>query len=1168
MRRLRNPFGIVRDTKASAPFAVVAVILLLGAGLSYAYFAALQTSRTEAEGQAPWSDEAIDALDREVARIEGVVEGLLDAAIGRTDGGPSGELVSLMGRLASDSFSAWASTNFPSIRGGHTVHLEDPSLTVTTLYGNVRTGNALGQQRSQRLPVGVEAVAAARVEVTTEGGGMAARDVVLRVARTVPTVLVAHQQNVLEYALADEGLVPMLIADAVAAKLAKDPVWEPTRDTLDALVDRAIGVVQMSLFHVDTLAPWLWSDGPRFVDGPDLLMLDGNGTVGVEAPTAETITLTNPRTLTSLDLRYVPRVDWAGSPAIAMNRSSLWSGEAVGPSGAVVARLDLAGSFRHDVAIWSGERLLGTVARDVDFRDHLTAWAEDPGLDSRDVDHMKLAQVEDWDDLRETMAVVSSPSRELVVDIDMSLGLSNEIALDGVPLGLFGPGRSTIGNVPAGPHELWARPVGTGTYMGSQSMRVDVPAEGPAPVVIVDPTAGFDTEVGFAFWFSLMSTFHVEDAGPLPHLERIAVMAGYPPLPDTLRVDPRDDLEALAFWVEGLERHLEFIGGRWADKDANDPLASLRLAEDVVSITELTLEMLLDLPEEIAKVGRVTVLLTTSNGRAEFSVRCQTPGGVTELLKGTSDGIGCTLQVNTLRGTIVHLAGNVMSALAVVGGTLSLGFDVVELVEALEDGESSKIAWASFDVGVDMATMVLCVVRLMDDLGLVALTTMTKSTICVVGAAIAVVATFLDAYRDAGGDFWGAWGLLLHPGGFADALRSAGFFSSVASLVTTAIVTASLPTLTGATMATAFSTAVLAATGVGLIVFAAILAVWTVLNWDQVSGWFSGAAKEEDVDGMRSDLEDVLNSTMHLRARLNSVDVPEEIAGARSERGIGLSLMHLRSECGDERLVRALGRTDLYHLDGGSAQGRRARATREVSHWIEVLWREVDDLVDNDRPNSDGEASEGFRDYKGTFGSKDLDFDADIRVSIDGGERTTLVQASDGIGSFLRSLDPVTVEDVRVSLSIDGDVLKGALEDWSKALGTVSVQLGKASHALSRASRESAFVASSGAETAYTRARGLVEVRLPDALGDAQVEVGCQHGGVVRGGEVEAGPVVIQVINGTAMLAVTGWSVTSRVIGHSDDAGEDDFEPTATCTAYHWRELAFGSSVLDHGKDD
>jgi hypothetical protein len=1073
-----------------------------------------------------------------------------------------------VGRLARDGFSEWARDNFPSIRGGLTVRLEDPSLTVTTLYGNVMTGNAMGQQRSQRLPVGVEAVAAARVEVTTEGSGMAARDAVLRVARTVPTVLAAHQQNVLEYALADEGLVPMLVADAVAAKLSKDPLWEPDSDALDALVERAIGVVQKCLFHVDTLAPWLWSDGPRVVHGPDLLMLDGNGTVGVEAPTDETISLTDPRTGTSLDLRFVPSLDWSGSPAVAMNRSSLLSAEAAGPSGAVVARLDLAGSFRHDVAIWSGERLLGTVARDVVFRDHLIAWTEDPGLDSRDVDHMLLAQVEDWDDLRETMAVVSPPSRDIVVGIDSTLGLSNEIALDGVPLGLFGPGRSTIGNVPAGPHELWARPVGTGTYRGSQSMRIDVPAEGPAFEVMVDPTAGFDSEAGFAFWFALMSTFHAEDAGPLPHLERIAAMAGYPPLPETLRVDPRDDLEALAFWVEGLDRHLEFVGGRWADKDAYDPLASLRLAEDVVSITELTLKMLLDLPEEIAKVGRVTVLLASVNGRAEFSVGCQTPGGVTELIKGTADGVGCTLQVNTLRGTIVHLGGNVMSALAIVGGTLSLGFDVVELVEALQDGDVTSIAWASFDVGVDLATMVLHLVKFMDDLGLMALATVTKSIISFVGAAIAVVATFLDAYRDADGDFWGAWSLLLHPGGFADALRSAGFFSSVASLVTTAIVTASLPMLTGVTMATAFTTAVLAATGVGLIVFAAILAVWTVLNWDQVRGWFSGAVKQEDVEDMRSELEDVLNSTMHLQARMNSLNVTEEVAGARSERGIGLSLMHLRSECGDERLVRALGRADLYHLDGGSAQGRRARATREVSHWVDVLWREVDDLIDDDRPNGNGEASEGFHDYKGTYGSKDLDFDADIQVSIDGGERITLVQAGGGIGSFLGSLDPVTVEDVRVSLSIEGDVHKGALEDWSKALGAIFVQLSKASQALSRASRESAFVASSGAEVSYTRARGLVEVRLPDALGTAQVEVGCQYGGVVRGGEVEAGPVVIQVFNGTAMLTVTGWHVTSRVVDHPDNVSKDDFKPTAKCTAYHWGSLAFGSSVLDHGKDE
>ena len=1167
MRRFPIPFGIVRDTRATAPFAVVAVIMLLGAGISYAYFASLQSSRSEAQGLPSWSVDAMEALDTEAGRIEGVVEGILETAIRSTDGGPSGELVSFIGRLAIDGFSAWADANYPSMRGGITLHLEEPRLTVSTIYGTVTTGNALGQQVRQRLPVGIEAVGVAKVEVSTEGGGLATREVVVRSEMTVPRVLAAHQQNVLEYALADEGLVPMLIADAISARLVVDPSWDPSRDTRRSLVDRAIGAVQMSLFRADTLAPWLWDADGRDITGPDLLMLGGNGTVVVEAIPVGTIAISNPRTGEHLEVRMVPHVDWDGSPALDLDISNLWAAEAGGPSGAALARIDIAGTFRHDVAMWSGGELLGTLVRDIEFRDHFSAWTEDPDLETRVKDRFDLAQIEDWSDFRETMAVVSPPARDLVIDIDPALGPNLEIAVDGVALGLYEPGRSTVRNVLAGPHELWARPVGTGTYHGSKGVHVDIPAAGPAIVVPIGPALGSDPGAEFAFWFSLMSTFHIEDAGPVPHLERIAALAGYPPLPDTLRAAARDDLEALAFWVTGLGRHLDHVAGRWGDKETSDPLGTLRLADDVVTITELTLEMLVDLPREIAKVGRITVLLTSADGRAGFSVQCPTPDGVVTLIEGTEEAAGCTVRAVTLRGTVIRHTGNFLTALSVVGGTLSLTFDIVELANALEDGEGSRIAWASFDIGVDMAHLVLCALKVLDDLSLIALATVTKSVLTVVGAAIAVVATFLDAYRDAGADFWGAWDLLLDPGGFSAALRTAGFFSGVASLVTIALMTATLPTLTGVTLATAFTTAVLVATGVGLIVFAAIVVVWAIFNWDSVQGWFSGAAKREDLALVRTDVEGILVSTMELRARLNGVNISREVADARSERGIGLSLMHLRTECGDVDLVSSLGRADLYHLDGGSAQGRRARATCELGHWVEVLWREVDDLVDNGRPNGGGEASEGFRDDKGTIGSKDLDFDADILVSVEGGPKEALSQAEGGIGAFLDSIDPVTAADVSISLSIEGKVLKGALEDWSRALGSICAQLGKASAALARASKESAFVASSGAERAYTRMRGLVEVRLPDGIERGRVEVECQHGGVFVGGEVEEGPVVVEVVNGTAMVTVTGWSVTSRVIDHDGTVGEGEIMPTATCTAYHWRELAFGSSVLDHGKE-
>jgi hypothetical protein len=809
---------------------------------------------------------------------------------------------------------------------------------------------------------------------------------------------------------------------------------------------------------------------------------------------------------------------------------------------------------------------LSGVSREIEFRFHTTAFAEDGSLTTDQDAHYGQAQVEDWSDLRRTMDVVASRPRELPVVIGPSFTSGAELSLDGVHLGLFRGTRVVLSNIQPGRHELMARPLSSEEGIGGSMVSLEVPPRDPVPEVTVEAGEGPDSEARFNFWVSLMSAFHRGGATPLAHLEHVAAMSGYPPLPvDTIGA-VGGDLEGILFWVQGLGHHLDFRGGDFGEKGATDPKGTWLLAKEVIELAELTFVLLVDLPHELMKAGAVTIELLDAEGRAGFKVRCRTATGSTVLIDGIEDGGGTVLRFHTRSGVVVQSASDIMTALAIIGSSLTLGFDVVELAEAIDDGDGTRIAWAGFDMGVDMAQMVLCALKFMGDLGLITMTTTTRSLLTVVGAAISVVAIFLDAYRDAGGDFWGAWDLLLHPDGFSDALRTAGFFSAVASLVTTAVVTAALPVLTGATLAGAFSVAILAATGVGLIVFGAILALWAIFNWDKVRGWFSGTADGETVADLRKDLEGLLEGTMALKARLNVVDIDAELQDARSERGIGLALMNLKATLGDEALVSALGNADLYHLDGGSAKGRQARAVCEMGHWIEVFWREVDDLVDNDRPNGAGECSEGFRDYKGSLGSKDLDFDADIRIAKGGSDAITLTQADGRMVQFLRTITETDAAETEVRLRIDGEVYEEALKDWTKALGAVSGQISEVSNALGRASRESAFVASAGPESAYDRDRALVEVRLPKWMTWARLEVSCQNGGVIIDGKVVEGTRVMEVNNGTMLVTVTGMKVSSRVLDYEGDGSDKERRALAECIAFRWSELGFGDSILDHSK--
>jgi hypothetical protein len=99
------------------------------------------------------------------------------------------------------------------------------------------------------------------------------------------------------------------------------------------------------------------------------------------------------------------------------------------------------------------------------------------------------------------------------------------------------------------------------------------------------------------------------------------------------------------------------------------------------------------------------------------------------------------------------------------------------------------------------------------------------------------------------------------------------------------------------------------------------------------------------------------------------------------------------------------------------------------------------------------------------------------------------------------------------------------------------------------------------AEANYRRSMGMVEVRLPSDVGSAKVSLTCTDGALMVGGEEVEGPYILHVENGTAKVAVTGRSVTSKVLDHD---GELPIISEADCVVSRWYELSFGRSVLAH----
>jgi len=1158
MRKVRI-LSTIRDQGAMAPYAVVAVIILLGAGVSYAYLAHLQTTRQAFDSLDPWTDQALRTLEEEEARFRSAVKWILER-VTRIDGNVSSAgIVSTMALQGQEDLTQWVETNYPSKRGSTRVELGSPRFTLNTLYDTVITGNVLGQQVSQLLPVGLEAVGAVRMDVIVDDGSRAGREVVVRSDRLAPQVMAAHLQDVLEYTLADEGLVTVLIVDAMSAQLAEDPQWEPEEATLDRMVSGAIGAVQRSTFHHDREAPWL----PTPVDGPDLLGLDSTGRVTIQGFEGPAFTIISPRGGQAMKVHLDPRLEWQDDPQTDLRSSRLWGAEAEGGGEVTIARLDVAGLFFHSVQVSVNGAHVGNVTREIGFRDHLMAWAMDTSSTDDGKVHYGRAQVEDWDIFSETMAVTCPPPKVIELDLSPSFGNEAVVSLDGVSLGIYGPGTINLSNVLAGPHELTIMSRANVDSPATCSTQVIVPAKGDGIHITPVPSGEALSRAQYSFWFSMMAAFHRTDAGPLAHLEHIASLSGYPLLPAHVMEDPGENLERISFWIEGLDHHLDFQGGQLDDKGVSDPIGTIDQAKQVVKLSKLAYKLLTKLPKAVSKVSTATMLLSTDQGRTEFALWSETGSGMKELLKGTVDDGGCTVRSTWAGTNVMARVDNVLTAISIISGTIAVYYAHVEFVDALEGGDVETIIWAYVDLQLDMAKLVLSLLGVLGKVGLLVIGALGKAVLSVVGAAIAVVATFLDAYRDAGNDFWGAWDILLHPDGFSGALRTAGFFSAVASIVTTAVLTVALPALTGASVAGAFIFAIGVATGVGLIVLAAVLVIWAIMNWDSITNWVSGSVGDEEVDDVEDEVESILRSTMELRARMNSVDVLNEVAEARSERGVGLALMHLRTLSGNRALVEALGRADLAHLDGGSAQGRRARAVHEVRYWIDVLWREVDDLRDEDRKSSGGEDSEGFRDYKGSWGSEDHDFDGDIKISVDGGTKVTLDQASGGIDAFLGELSEDDLETTQVHLDIAGKVYGDGLKDWLKAIGAIGGELSEATSALARASRESAFVSSFASESDYARERGLVQVQVPETVDWARMEIWSEGGAVfIDGRPVESGTIL--VVNGSAMFTATGFAVQSKVLAWDGGTPSGRLTPSAACTVLPWNDLNFSVPTLRH----
>ncbi|MCK4970619.1 MAG: hypothetical protein KAS77_08835, partial [Thermoplasmata archaeon] len=190
-------------------------------------------------------------------------------------------------------------------------------------------------------------------------------------------------------------------------------------------------------------------------------------------------------------------------------------------------------------------------------------------------------------------------------------------------------------------------------------------------------------------------------------------------------------------------------------------------------------------------------------------------------------------------------------------------------------------------------------------------------------------------------------------------------------------------------------------------------------------------------------------------------------------------------------------------------------------------------------------------------------FDADIKVSVDGGARVTLVQDTGGIDAFLRDLSEDDLGNTQVHLDIDGNVYGDGLKDWLKAIGAIGGELSEATGALARASKESAFVSSFASESDYDRERGLVQIQLPETVDWARMEIWSVGGAVfIDGQPVDSG--TIEVTDGGAMFTATGFAVQSKVLDWDGGTPSGGLTPSASCNVLPWNDVNFGVPALRH----
>jgi len=1170
MRRT-NLFGrLGRDGAASAPFAVVAVVILLGAGISYAYLASYSSSKDAAEERPAWTASADRALQVESQRIADAVRQSLDGVLAPDGYLQSETIMSQIGSYARNDLQLWANNSFPHGDGTYECNIESVDLVTVPVYCMLVAGNPLGQQTSQMLPVGLRAVARCGIAISFDMRTIVHKEVVVSISQPCPQLLAAHFQNLLEYELAEDGLVPLLMADALSTRLSAEGVWAPEDSEMEVLLEGAILAVERALFRSAPSSPPLASEttvvgGSTVLRGGALLGRPETGEVWLEMAKDARFNFTFLQTGERLSFSLSPSIESKAMFEVTTTVTDYAPAEAGGHVGATAVRATYGIEISHAVDCSVNGHPAGSVGRTVRSRSSLMALA----MDRPDRDYIagRHAQVEDWADFEAAMA----PGRSCVRTLELRIAgatsdSTSSVMLDGVCLGDFAGRSVTLRNVVAGDHDLTVIPAAAAGVAASCATRVSLGVEDASSQLTVRPGAATGDAADFAFWFSLMSAFHSSGDSRVPYLDFIARLVGYPLLDRAVASAPMDDLDGLVLWEEGLSRHLGLLEDVWSPVSGPVHGDFLTAAKDLLSIYQIAHKLLVKYPTDALRVARIIVLMGTEEGRDVVRMFLESDGDTELLVEARAVDGGLQLGTTGDAALLLKSMKCGLTLVSVLTSAIAVAKDAVSIGQALADGRVADARLAGLNLSLDLARTVINVIGLLRDLGLLALGAVSKAALTLVTAAVSVISTFASAYSSAGRDFKGAMALLMNPETFNGALKTAGFVAGIGTLAASAYLGAAA--LTGLVV-TALS-AVLIATGVGAVVYCIVIVAWTALHWQKIKewgrAWASGTATDEAVGRAMGDVQDALGGTMGLRAQLNEIDVAGDLRTARLMRGTGLAMMEVRSLLADEGLVGAVNRTDLYHLDMGAAQARCAKAVAELRYWIEVLWREVDDFVDGDHASSDGELSEGFahdKDFVIDGLTYHHTFDADILVDYGDGWTERLSQADGSLVRFLRSLNVSNAEGLAVRLEVraaDDRIYGPAMEAWGDALSLILEEVGRSSEGLSAASRECAYASMIGTPSEYSRGLSVVEVRTGEGLDAVSCEV--DSGGIWSDGALVAGRAHVDVEDGARMLVVAPGHVESTMGGNGVEL--EELESRCSATAPRWCDPSFGRTVLDH----